>query len=154
MLAWHNLLQPSAAAINTLHCTVTRLLCHQPLACVWQEARLQQQSEEVKQQLQESQHSAAAAELLHASAVARHLKTLEAKEVQPHPFPPPPPPSPFPLSAVMYTNASQTKLRHPTLCVLQPATLRVAQACSPCSLCSSQVWCATHKDCLCVRKSG
>lgn len=50
-----------------------------------QETRLHQQAEEVKQQLQEAQESAAAAELVHASAVARHLKRLEEKEVcHPH----------------------------------------------------------------------
>lgn len=48
---------------------------------MWQEARLQQLSEEVKQQLEETQQSAAAAELMHASAVERFLKDLETKEV-------------------------------------------------------------------------
>lgn len=48
---------------------------------MWQEARLREQSEEVKQQLEETQQSAAAAELVHASAVERFLKDLEAKEV-------------------------------------------------------------------------
>lgn len=66
------------------------------------------------QQLQETQHSAAAAEVLHASAVARHLKTLEAKEVHPHLPPSPPSPSPFPFSAAMYTNASdKPSIPHP-----------------------------------------
>lgn len=50
---------------------------------MWQEARLQHQSEEVKQQLEEAQQSAAAAELVHGSAVARYLKDLETKEVCP-----------------------------------------------------------------------
>ena len=46
-----------------------------------QETKLHQQAEEVKQQLHEAQELAAAAELVNASAVARHLKRLEDKEV-------------------------------------------------------------------------
>lgn len=127
MLTWHKLCSP--VLLQPVYCNAPSFdgCAHQSLPWVWQEARLQQQSEEVKQQLQEAQHSAAAAELLHASAVARHLKTLEAKEVQPHPFPLPPPQAltPSQLSCTPTHLTNQASQSH-TVCL----TISYSDSCS------------------------